>query len=319
MECESFVMLRPKLLSIVIPCFRSAEILENTVNELFFELKDFCPLEVILVNDNSPDTTQEVIQRLCHANSSIHFIENGRNRGQHYATLRGFAATRGDVVVTVDDDGQNPPSSVKLVVETLLARGHDITYGKFATTNQTAFRKFASRLNQWMSKFTLGNTQGLSVTNVRAIVGSLARAITASRATAPYIDVLLWSCATKVSEVLVEQRPRAAGISTYSFWSLMRLWMSHLTLMTIIPLQIASYGSLCVSFFAGCAALFQIGRTLLSGSAPSGWLSLFLSLCFFFGLLFAFLAIAASYLGRIYVEQNRSGIYWARSSSEQQK
>lgn len=308
-------MARPELLSIVIPCYRSAGYIEKTVDELCAALEGWCPFEVVLVNDGSPDHVQELIDALIKKDERIHFVELGANRGQHYATLRGFGVTKGDVVVTVDDDGQNPPSAVKTVAEALASGPHDVVYGRFETTAQTGFRKLASRTNRWMSKHTLGNVQQLSITNVRAIRGELARAVSRAMSSTPYIDALLWRSTRRLGEVQVEHRPREAGQSTYNLWKLIKLWISHLTLLTVLPLQVASAGSIVVSVVGFLLGVVQLVRALLTGGAPAGWLSLFLVTCFLFSMLFAFLAVVSTYVGRVYVELNARGIDWVRSTS----
>lgn len=312
-------MARPELLSIVIPCYRSAGYIEKTVDELCAELKDFCPFEIILVNDGSPDHVQQVIDELIKKDERIHFVELGANRGQHYATLRGFGIAKGDCVVTVDDDGQNPPAAVKAVAEALVSGNHDVVYGRFETTAQTGFRKLASRTNRWMSKHTLGNAQQLSITNVRAIRGELARAVSRAMSSTPYIDALLWRSTRRLGEVQVPHRPREAGASTYNLWKLLKLWVSHLTLLTVLPLQVASFGSIVVAVLGLVLGVVQLVRSIVQGGAPAGWLSLFLVTCFLFSLLFAFLAVVSTYVGRIYVELNARGIDWVRSTSGEKR
>jgi polyisoprenyl-phosphate glycosyltransferase len=308
-------MARPELLSIVIPCYRSATYIQRTVAELSEALGSWCPVEFVLVNDGSPDELQPVLERMAAEDSRVRFIELGANRGQHFATLQGFAKTGGDCVVTLDDDGQNPPGAARAVAEQLLSAGHDVVYGAFRTTSQSWFRKLASRVNRWMTKHTLGNQQGIALTNVRAIRGALARSVVSAGNSMPYIDALLWRSTRRISQVEVEHRSRNDGLSTYSLWKLIRLWVSHLTLLTIIPLQLASLGSLLVAVGAFLVGAVQLARVLAAREAPPGWLSLFLATTFLFGTLFVFLAIVSTYVGFIYVELNARSLNWVRSSS----
>lgn len=309
-------MARPELLSIVIPCYRSAKYIDKTVAELCTELEGWCPFEIVLVNDGSPDDLQPVLERLARSNPRVRFIELGANAGQHFATLRGFGASRGDCVVTVDDDGQNPPACVKLVAELAIDRDLDVVYGTFRQTEQSAFRKLVSRLNRWMTKYTLGNTRGLALTNVRAIRGEVARLVSTATNSTPYIDALLWRSTRRIDAVEVDQRERADGVSTYSFFKLLTLWASHMTLLTILPLQFAGAASFVVALFAFIIGFAQMLRVLADDRAPPGWLSLFLAVTFLFSLLFMFLAIVSTYVGRIYVELNARGLAWVRSSSD---
>lgn len=312
-------MARPELLSLVIPCYRSAAYLEKTVDELFKELDGWCPLEIILVNDGSPDDVQKVIEACAKKDARVRYLELGTNRGQHFATLRGFAIARGDCVVTVDDDGQNPPSAVKLVAEHMVDGNYDVVYGAFQTVAQNAFRRLASRTNRWMTKHTLGNDKGIALSNVRAIRGQLARVVAQASNSTPYIDALLWRSTRRVTQVSVEQRSRADGLSTYTLWKLIKLWVSHLTLLTVLPLSIASAGSLVVAALGFIVGAIQLVRALMEKEAPAGWLSLFLAVTILFSVLFLFLAIVSAYVGRIYVELNARGLDWVRSASDREQ
>jgi polyisoprenyl-phosphate glycosyltransferase len=302
------------LLSVVIPCYRSQAYLERTVTELVEALEPHGPFEIILVNDGSPDNVQEVIDRLHTKDARIRFLELGCNRGQHAATLKGFAIARGDVVITLDDDGQNPPAAGLAVAQALRGSRHDVVYGRFQSTEQSLPRRLASRLNLWIFKHTMGNRTGVRVTNVRAIRGDLARVLGRSEQVYPYIDSMIFRTTRRVGEVTVPHRRRDEGESTYRIRDLFRLWLSHMSTLTVLPLQIATWGSFCAAGLGLLLGLGQLVRVLLEQKAPPGWLSLFCALTFLFSLLFAFLGIISTYLGRMYVSLNARGQDWVRSS-----
>ena len=136
------------LVSVVIPVYRSAGYLADTVQELLGSLGNRESLELVLVNDGSPDGVQEVVETLARADPRVRWLELGANRGQHAAVLLGLAASRGDWVVTIDDDGQNPPEAVERVLDGLRGGSHDVVYGRFGSVEQTAFRVVASRMNR---------------------------------------------------------------------------------------------------------------------------------------------------------------------------
>ncbi|OJT20106.1 hypothetical protein BO221_33500 [Archangium sp. Cb G35] len=303
-----------RLLSVVIPCYRSQGYLEKTVSELVAALEPEGPFEIILVNDGSPDDVQEVIDRLHAKDARIRFLELGSNRGQHAATLKGFAIARGDAVITLDDDGQNPPEAGLAVARALRGSRHDVVYGRFQTTAQNLPRRLVSRLNLWLFKHTMGNRTGIRVTNVRAIRGDLARMLGQSEQIFPYIDSMIFRSTRRVGEVTVPHRRRDAGESTYRIRDLFRLWLSHMSTLTVLPLQLATWGSFSASLFGLLLGVVQIVRALMLNQAPQGWLSLFCVLTFLFSLLFAFLGIISTYLGRMYVSLNARGQDWLRSS-----
>jgi len=301
------------LVSVVIPVYRSESYLADTVGELMAFLGPRARFEIVLVNDGSPDGVQQVIDGLRERDARVTAFTLGRNLGQHRATLLGLARARGDVVVTLDDDGQNPPAAAWAVVEALVERRLDVVYGHFETMEQTWLRRVASAVNRWLSARMLENDAGISLSNVRAIRGELARAMGAIESSYPYVDALVFRMTRHIGQIPVEHRARLRGQSTYSLSKLTKLWISHLTTLSVKPLAIAMAGSFGVSAFGLLVGIAQIARVLTERKAPPGWLSLFCAVTFLFSVLFAFLGIISAYLGRMYVALNERGIAWIRS------
>lgn len=300
------------LLSVVIPVYRSERCLGDTVRELVSFLAPRVAFEIVLVNDGSPDGVQRVMDSLCAGDPRIRGVSLGHNLGQHRATLVGFARTRGDVVVTVDDDGQNPPAAVLAVAGALVEQDLDAVYGRFETVEQSLPRRVASRANRWLSARTLPNRSGIPISNVRAIRGDLARVLGSIDSPYPYVDAMIFRTATRLGAVPVEHRARASGQSSYTLRKLVTLWISHLTSLTVLPLQLAMVGSFGASLLGFAVGIVELVRALLEGRAPAGWLSLFCAVTFLFSLLFAFLGIVSAYLGRMYVSMNERDLVWIR-------
>jgi undecaprenyl-phosphate 4-deoxy-4-formamido-L-arabinose transferase len=199
------------------------------------------------------------------------------------------------------------------VARELVERDLDVVYGRFQTVEQSFLRRLASRLNRWLSKQTIQNEQGFAITNVRALRGDLARALGAVSSPYPYIDALVFRLTRHIGEVPVVQSAREKGESTYTLSRLVKLWISHLTSLTILPLQFAMVGSFGVSALGFVIGTAQLVRVLVERKAPAGWLSLFVSVTFLFSVLFAFLGIISAYLGRMYVSLNERDLVWTRS------
>lgn len=300
-------------LSVVIPVYRSEGYLERTVDELVTSLEGW-DFEIVLVNDGSPDQVQRVIDTLHARDPRIRFLELGTNGGQHAAVLRGFAVARGDIVVSVDDDGQNPPSAVLAVASALKNGEGDVVYGRFLTVEQHVLRRLASATNLWLFRYTIGNQSGVTVSNVRALRGDLARCLGATETIFPYIDSMIFRATRRIAEVEIEHRPRADGRSTYRVRDLFRLWLSHMSTLTVLPLKLATAGSFSIAGLGFILGIAQLLRALLLRRAPAGWLSLYLTVTLLFSVLFAFMGILSAYLGRLYVSQNARGLTWTRST-----
>ena len=304
---------RKGLVSIIIPVYRSEGFLASTVKEFleFFEGRREC--EIILVNDGSPDGVEQVIAQLCEGDPRVRGVTLGANVGQHRATLMGFQMARGDVVLTVDDDGQNPPDAAMTVLQELERGGLDAVYGRFEIVEQSGGRRLASAFNRWLSRRTMNNSRDIAITNVRAIRGDLARAIGRVESPYPYIDALIFRMTRNIGEVPVPHRKRGAGASNYTLGKLISLWLSHMTSLTILPLRFAMIGSFGVSMVGFIIGITELVLALAKRQAPAGWLSLFVAVTFLFSVLFAFLGIISAYLGRMYVSQNERGLLWVRA------
>ena len=301
-------------LSVVIPVYRSEAYLAETVREVVEFLTPRTRFEVILVNDGSPDGVQRVIDRLAAADPRIRGVSLGSNAGQHRAVLVGFTFTRGDIVVTVDDDGQNPPAAAWAVAEALDQRNLDVVYGKFGTVESTWLRRRASAVNRWFSVSMLLNHQGVALSNVRALRGDLARATGAARMPYPYIDAMLFRMTRHIGEVPVPHQARERGASTYTLGRLLKLWLSHVTTLSITPLFVAMMVCFGVSALGSLVGVIQMVTVLVQRQAPPGWLSLFCSVTFLFSVLFAYLGLLSIYVGRMYVGLNEQDMVWIRTA-----
>ena len=217
------------LYSILIPVYRSEAYLAATVRELLAFFEQRSPVEVILVNDGSPDGVQRVIDDLCAGDPRVRGLSLDKNLGQHRATLLGLRETRGDVVVTIDDDAQNPPSAALAVAETLEREGLDVVYGTFQPSGQSWSRRAATAVNLWVSKRTLPNKRAITLTNVRGLRGDFARKLASIDAPNPYIEAMIFRMTNRIGEAPVDHRPRASGKSGYTLCKLLALSYAHLT------------------------------------------------------------------------------------------
>ena len=305
---------RKGLVSIVIPVYRSEGFLASTVKEFleFFEGRREC--EIILVNDGSPDGVEQVIAQLCEGDPRVRGVTLGANVGQHRATLRGFQMARGDVVLTVDDDGQNPPEAAMTVLQELERGGLDVVYGRFEIVEQSGGRRLASAFNRWLSRRTMNNSRDIAITNVRAIRGDLARAIGRVESPFPYIDALIFRMTRKIGEVPVPHRREERGnLELHARQIGQPLAVPHDEPDHSAPAIRDDRILRCVGCSGFSSAPVELVLALGRGGAPAGWLSLFVAVTFLFSVLFAFLGIISAYLGRMYVAQNERGLLWVRT------
>lgn len=286
-------------LSVVVPVFNSAETLAALVERLRPVLAACTDeFELVLVNDGSGDSSWKAVEELAAANGWIHGIDLMRNFGQHNALLCGIRASRYDVVVTLDDDLQNPPEEIpKLLAK--LAEGFDVVYGRPAREQHGLLRDVASRVTKMALQGAMGAETAASVSAFRAFRGSLREALT-SRGPFVSIDVLLTWGTTRFSAVTVQHDPRREGRSNYTFQKLVTHAFNMATGFSVRPLQLATWTGFACTGFGFAVLAWVVGRVLLQGTTVPGFAFLASIVAIFSGAQLFALGIIGEYLARMH-------------------
>ena len=295
-------MAAPRL-SVVIPVYDEEAVLPALFARLYAALDALgCSYEVVFVNDGSRDRSagllREQFQRRPEATRVILF--NG-NFGQHMAIMAGFEHCRGERIVTLDADLQNPPEEIAK----LLARmdeGHDYVGSIRRQRQDAAWRRWASRaMNRVREKITR-----IRMTDhgcmLRAYDRAIVEAVRASREVSTYIPALAYSFARNPAEVEVEHEERHAGESKYSLYKLVRLNFDLVTGFSVLPLQLFSLFGIFVSLVSVVAYVAIIVQRLLAdGDAQLSmiWDRDILEF-FLIGMVLFGLGLIGEYVGRIY-------------------
>lgn len=303
-----------KLVSIVIPCYRSAEMLEGVVADIGREmdnLKDKYRWELILVNDCSPDNTFEVIRRLCEKHKNICGVNLARNFGQHAALMAGFHQVKGDYLVCMDDDGQTPADAIGDLLQGL-EEGSDVVYARYEHKHHNAFRNFGSRVNDLMLKFMLGKPSDLYVSSFfaarRFIVDEMLRYQNAY----PYVIGLVLRATRNIKNVTVEHRDRKTGESGYTLGKLLGLWFNGFTAFSEKPLRLATMIGTGCAFLGFLYGLYTIIKKLVNPLVPIGFSSLMSAIMFIGGMLMLMVGLVGEYIGRMYICMNNAPQYVVR-------
>ena len=303
-----------KLVSIVIPCYRSAEMIGGVVADINREmekLQEKYRWEIILVNDCSPDNTFDVIRELCREYTNICGVNLARNFGQHAALMAGFHQVKGDILVCMDDDGQTPAFAIKDLLQGL-EEGSDVVYAKYEHKHHNAFRNFGSRVNDLMLKFMLGKPADLYVSSFfaarRFIVDEMLRYQNAY----PYVIGLVLRATRNIKNVTVEHQDRKAGESGYTLSKLLGLWFNGFTAFSEKPLRVATMIGTGCAFLGFLYGLYTIIKKLVNPMVPIGFSSLMSALMFIGGMLMLMVGLVGDYIGRMYICMNNAPQYVVR-------
>lgn len=302
-----------KLISFVIPCYRSELTIEHVVAEVSKTMEDIPQYkwEMVLVNDCSPDDTFFVIRRLCEANKNIKGINLAKNFGQHAALMAGFRETAGDIVVCLDDDGQTPADEAGKLIEAVEA-GADVVYAKYSHKKHSAFRNFGSKVNELMTRMMLGKPKELYISSYFAARRFVIDEVIRYENSYPYVIGLVLRATKNIVNVKVNHREREIGTSGYTMKKLLGLWFNGFTAFSVQPLRIATLcgGSCAVLGFL--YAIYTIIKKFVNPAVPVGFSSLMAALMFIGGMLMLMLGMVGEYIGRIYITMNNSPQYVIR-------
>ncbi|MBK8475127.1 MAG: glycosyltransferase family 2 protein [Opitutaceae bacterium] len=295
---------RPTL-SIVIPLYRSEESIERVVAELA-ALPIDGGLELVLVNDCSPDATLAACRRIMAACPvPVAVVNLARNFGEHNAVLTGLRQARGRWVVTMDDDGQNPPVEVPKLLAAAQAGDWDVVFGDYAVKEHAAWRNLGSRFTNRVAGWLLDKPPGLYLSSFRCLSAFIVGELVRYEGPYPYIDGLILQSTRAVTAIEVGHRPRALGQSGYNLRRLLRLWLNMFTSFSVAPLRAATVLGLVLGALGLLGVVAVVYLYFVDRGPQFGWGSLMAALLVFSGAQLVMLGVIGEYLGRAYLTANR--------------
>ncbi len=309
----------PKL-SVVIPVYNEEAVLPALFARLYPALDALgASYEVIFINDGSVDRSaallREQFQRRPDATRVILFAGN---YGQHMAIVAGFEHSRGERVVTLDADLQNPPEEIaKLLAK--MDEGYDYVGGVRYERQDTAFRRNASRMmNAVRERITRirMTDQGCML---RAYSRDIVAAINSCREVNTFIPALAYTFAQRPAEIEVAHEERAAGESKYSLYNLVRLNFDLVTGFSVMPLQLFSLSGIVIALLSIAFVIFLAVRRLVVGPEAEGVFTLFGIAFFLIGATLLGIGLLGEYVGRIYEQVRQRPRYLVQAVLEKKE
>jgi undecaprenyl-phosphate 4-deoxy-4-formamido-L-arabinose transferase len=290
-------------LSIVIPVYNESDVLPTLFERLFPVLDKLGrSYEVVFVNDGSHDRSPVQLKDQFMARPDVvRVVLFNANYGQHMAIIAGFEYARGEYVITLDADLQNPPEELpKLVAE--MDKGHDYVGTIRATRQDVWWRHRASRaMNALRERIT-----GIHMTDqgcmLRAYRQDIVRAIISCKEVSTFIPALAYTFSSNPVEVVVEHESRAAGESKYSLYKLIRLNFDLMTGFSLVPLQVVSMLGMFLALGSALFFGYLVVRRLLLGPEAEGLFTLFALNFFLMGIILFGLGLLGEYVGRIHLQ-----------------
>jgi glycosyltransferase involved in cell wall biosynthesis len=291
-------------LSVVIPVYRGAATVGSLV-EALSELRPEGGLEVVLVNDGSPDNSAEICLALVRTMSvPIVYVEHARNFGEHNAVMTGLRHARGSYVITMDDDLQNPPEEVVHLYDHARLGGWDVVYTRYAEKQHEPWRNLGSRFANWVADLLLDKPRGLYLSSFRCMSALVVASVTRYGGPYPYIDGLIMQVTQRIDSILVRHLPRAEGRSNYTLMRLVRLWLNLVTSFSLAPLRMATFAGVAMAALGAMGAGATIFEALFTRDTPSGWASTMTVILLVAGVQSMILGVMGEYIGRTFLSAN---------------
>ena len=303
-------------ISAVIPVFNS----EDTLEELYLRLTKSLIVhssdyEIIFINDSSGDNSSDIIYRLAKNDSNVVCFDLAKNYGQHNALLCGIRQAKYEVIVTLDDDLQNPPEEIPYLLEKL-DQGYDVVYGYPKNEQHELFRNIASVFTKIALKTTMGISIARHVSAFRVFRTELRNSFSDYKGSFISIDVLLSWGTNSFSAIPVNHEKRVKGKSNYTFRKLVRHAVNMVTGFSVLPLQIASMIGFLLSLFGFVVLVYVVGRFLFQGSPVPGFPFLASIIAIFSGAQLLGIGIIGEYLARMHFRTMDKPQYFIKKTNK---
>ena len=300
-------------LSVVVPVYYAEKTLDALVDRLSLVLNALGKsYEILLVDDGSRDESWRKIEQL-NSNSpkTVFGVRLTRNYGQHNATMCGLRHARGEIVVTLDDDLQNPPEEIPRLIQELEERSLDVVYGVYDKKQHSWWRNLGSGLVSLFYRWVFRIDAQISA--FRAIRSSVAMRMTEYNLNFTYLDGLIAWNTDRIGNLFVQHAKRTSGQSGYSLGKLLSLAFNMFCNFSVLPLQMLFYSGL---FIAGLSLSLGLGYLYLYFAGQitvAGYTSLMISILFMGGIQLIGIGLLGEYLGRLHISANRKPQYQERT------
>ncbi len=304
------------LLSVIVPCYNEEESVELFFDELmknkpFFEENDL-QVEVLYIDDGSVDKTVSEVKKLKQRDDCVRLISFSRNFGKEAAMFAGLEHAKGDYVVIMDVDLQDPPSLLPEMFG-YLQEGYDsVATRRVTRKGEPPIRSFFARCFYKLMKRISKTEMMDGARDYRLMTRNMVDAILSMREYNRFTKGIFGWVGFRTKWLEYENVERARGETKWNFWKLFVYSIDGITAFSTVPLMFASLVGVLFCVLAFCMVVFVIVRKLIFGDPVSGWPSLVCIMLFLSGVQFFCTGILGQYLAKTYMEVKRRPIYVVR-------
>lgn len=297
------------LISIIIPTYKGSKTLTKLVEELMVTFINF-KIEIVLINDFSPDDTHEqCISLLEKYPDKITYLKFSKNFGEHSAVMAGLKYSEGDLVIIMDDDYQNPPSEALNLLEYSLKNNYDVVFTKYLIKKDSWFRNLISKIANVSAEFLLKKPGSIYFSSFKSIKKNIVNEIVKYTGPFPYIDGLILSITQNIGSFEVKHEERVIGKSGYNFYKLIKHYGNLTTNFSTIPIHLFSILGLIIIVLSIFFIISIVIEKIINPSIPQGYSTILTAVFFFAGVQLLFLGLIGEYVGKILKNVNKENQY----------
>lgn len=307
-----------KQISFVIPCYNSQKTVGHVVAEIEKEFSgnDRYQYEIILVNDASPkDDTWGTICELARTNPHVRAANLAKNFGQDSALMAGYSLAKGEYIISLDDDGQNPASEAWKLLDKI-EEGWDVVFGQYHVKKHSRFKNFGSRVNDLMARALLDKPKDLRLCSYFIMDRFVVEQMLIDRNANPYIWGLMLRSTSKMTNIYIDHRVREEGRSNFTLAKCLKVWMNGFISFSVKPLRVSAIVGTLIAFFGFIFGVVITLRRLLYGEPVEGWTSLMVVQLMLGGIVMIMLGLLGEYVGRMNISVNNTPSYIIRNVYE---
>lgn len=304
------------MISFAIPCYRSEKTIVPVVNEIIETMveKGIYDYEIVLANDCSPDGVFTVIRNLALSNKKIKAVDLSHNMGQHGALMAAYSVCKGDIIVSMDDDGQSPITCLWKLLDPILEGEADVCIADYGYKKESKFRNFGSWVNDKMAKIMLEKPDSLKLSSFFAMKKYVKDEVIRYKGPYPYVAGLVLRSTQKIVNIPISDRERLEGRSGYTIRKLLHLFTNGFTSFSIKPLRFATILGTMIATVSFISIIAILINKIINPDTAIGWSSIISTMLLIGGLLMFMLGVLGEYIGRIYICINNSPQYVIRET-----
>lgn len=304
--------MKKQLITAMVPAYNEEECiyeLYNRVTSVLQGIENY-DYEILVINDGSKDNTLSILEELHSKDKHLQYVNLARNYGKETAMAAGFDYAKGDIVVILDADLQDPPELIPKMLEVFIGGGYDDVYGKRKSRKgETWLKKITSkffyRLLQKSTRVNILKDTGDFRILSRRAVDALKKYREQRRYTKGFFALI----GLKKKEFLYDRDPRIAGHTKWNYFNLFNLAVEGITSFSTFPLRLSSILGFITALIGFIYIIFLVLKTLIFGEVVRGYPTLLSIIIFLGGVQLLSLGVIGEYLGRIFDEVKNRPLY----------